>query len=164
MLRSKGLVEYDKMNRKSAVLYVRVGPKIENDNLQIVSFKLDFFKLDSMTQVEAWPVHIFREQINEDGKVEMIPTVKYEDRLVKRNFLVPIYSRVAPYSMDSFYKYLSHVRPDNRYEVAINEIDRINRIPDLDQYYFEWTKDDLEIIPDEELIRLFDPILVEEEK
>lgn len=165
MLKSIKPELFDPINRKVGEVYVRVGPKKENDELGTVDFSLEFFYLKTVVQPEQWPVSFTRIQHNiEDGTDVEVPCVRFEERMVKRNYLIPFDTRMAQYKSETFYKHFSELRPENRYEFAINEIDRINQIKDRDEYYFEWTKDDLVIISDDDIVKFFEPTLAEEEK
>lgn len=163
MIKTREPEVFDPIDRKVSHVFIRVGPKKENDDKQSVQFLIEFFYIKSETRVEPWPFHYEQNYLDENGEEQIMQCTRFEDRLVKRNYLIPFKTRVADYKYDTFYKHFSDLRPENRYQFAINEIDRINKIPDRDEYYFEWTKDDLEIISEDEIIRLFEPTLAEEE-
>lgn len=154
MIRSKQPVIIDALRRKIGVPYVHARRRKEDEVSGTVSFDIVFSTLEKT--VRQMPVQV--ERTAEDGS-------KYVESFignVEETFLKEYRTEKAIFRTSKFYSTpeLVNATPEQFDQILISEIDRLNKLTPTgneiqpDFYFYEWTSEDLEIVPEEFLNQL----------
>lgn len=149
MIRSKKIEKIDDLRRKVGVVYLEVMNRQEDDLNKTISFDVVFRTPKKI--VQEMPAQ--RTITREDGS-EFVESFIGE---FERTVLVEYRREKATYRTEKFYENMCSVTPEQYDQILISEIDRLNKLTptgneiQTDFFFYEWTKDDLEIVSEEEL-------------
>lgn len=168
MIRSKIIVEWDKMKRRSGIVYMSLSKREELGGL--VTFTNNFFVLDSFTERVTIEESVYQNNSNNefilDESGNKIPMIGSDGKPVKvlifKNKTQPYFKEFRieypNYKTSTFYSLFPSLNPEDYDETMIQQIEYNNSLPDNnDNYYWELTGNDMEIVTQAQLTALLTP-------
>jgi hypothetical protein len=168
MIRSKIIVEWDKMKRREGIVYMSLSNRNEANGF--VTFTNNFFVLDSFTERVTVEESVYQKDSNNEFILDeggnKIPMIGSDGNPVKilvfknktQPFLKEFRVEYPNYKTSTFYSLFPSLKPDDYDETMIQQIDYNNSLPNNNNnYYWELTGDDMEVVTQAQLTALLTP-------
>lgn len=149
-VRTKEIQLIDPLRRKSGIIYLHVSDKKENPIQKTVTFEIILATPKTIQRQGVAEVHKTRE----DGS----PYIEFVEGTFEQVVLEPYRKIDAIFRVSRYFQeQLNNLTPEEYAEAMINQIDAVNKLTptgnevQTEFFFYNWTKDDLELVTEEEV-------------